>query len=103
MDSIVGSFSEIEKTANSIVESAESRKHELEQKMQEKREEFDAELEAKTQAKVIKIRVEIQKRMDKLLAEQEEENQAAIEGIKTDFSRHHRDYVKEIVGRITEA
>ena len=102
MDSITKRLSEIERTANRIVESAQTKKQELEANMQARRDEFDAEREAKTQAKIIKIRLEVQKRMDRLLEEQEEENKTAIEVLKTDFERHHKDYAREIVGRITE-
>lgn len=102
MDSVTRRISEIERTANAIVEHAETKKRALELEMQARRDEFDAELEAKTQAKIIKIRVEVQRKMDRLLEEQEEENKTAIEVLKKDFERHHKEYAKEILGRMIE-
>ncbi|MCI5595486.1 MAG: hypothetical protein MR380_01995 [Lachnospiraceae bacterium] len=102
METITEKLSEIEKAASAIVESAEEKKHSLEQGMQEKRNQFDAELEAKTQEKLEKIRTGLQTKMNQLLKEQEEQNAKAIEILKVDFQRHHTDYAKKIMARITE-
>lgn len=102
MDSIVSRMEEIEKAANAVVIKAEEQKKELETKMKERQEEFDSDLETKTQVKVQKIRQEVQKRIDRLLEEQEEENQNAIQILKIDFERHHKTYAKEIVERIVQ-
>lgn len=102
MESITEKFSEIEKTAKSIVENAEMKKQEMEKDMQKKKDEFDADLEAKTQEKLQKIRQSLQVKMDQLLEEQERHNSKEIAFLKEDFEKHHTEYAKEILSHITE-
>ena len=49
MDSIIEKLSDIENTAEAIVEHAEAQKYEIEKKVQAKRDQFDKDLEARTQ------------------------------------------------------
>ena len=49
MDSIIEKLSDIENTAEAIVEHAEAQKSGIENKIQAKRDQFDKDLEAQTQ------------------------------------------------------
>ena len=56
MDSIIEKLSDIENTAEAIVEHAEAQKYEIEKKIQAKRDQFDKDLEARTQKRLDEIR-----------------------------------------------
>ena len=102
MDSVAKKLSEIEQTAQAIVENAENQKHDLEQKMQEKRNQMDDALEKETKKKLEAIRSELQQDMEQLLEKQREQNNQEIEVLKKDFEAHHTEYAKEILARIIE-
>ena len=52
MDSIIEKLSDIENTAEAIVEHAEAQKYGIEKKIQAKRDQFDKDLEAQTQKRL---------------------------------------------------
>lgn len=102
MNSVVEKLSEIESTAEAIVEHAESQKYDIEQKLQETRDKFDEKLEAETQEKLEQIRTRAAEKMEQILAGQRAKNQAVIDALKVDFEKNHTLYAKEILNHITE-
>ena len=102
MDSVIEKLSDIEATAEAIVEHAQEQKHEIEKHIQAKRDQFDMELEEETQAKLKKIRDESEKRVEKILKEQREKNQSTIDNIKKEYEENHIIYAREILEHIIE-
>ena len=62
MDSVVEQLSEIEKTAEDIVEHAEKQKAEIEHQIQNERDVFDRETEQATQEELSRIRAQAKKK-----------------------------------------
>lgn len=81
MGSIIEQLSEIEATAEAIVDHAEKQKAEIEKKIQAERNQFDCELEEKTQEKLGAIREEAKVKVDEILSKQREKNQYMLESI----------------------
>lgn len=102
MDSIVEKLSDIEATAEAIVDHAEAQKFEIEQQIQLKRDKFDEELEADTQKKLEHIRAEAAEKVDQILEGQRQKNQATIDALKKDFEKNHTAYAQEILRHMTE-
>ena len=95
MSSMIERLSEIEETAEAIVEHAEEEKHEIEKKIQAKRDAFDRD-------KVERIRAEANSKMEQILEEQRQKNAATIEAMKRDFEEHHNVYAREILKHMVE-
>ena len=91
MDSVVERLSEIEKTAEDIVEHAEKQKAEIEHQIQNERDVFDRETEQATQEK-----------MDAVMEEQREKNQKLLEELRKEYEENHEAYAREILEHITE-
>lgn len=102
MSSMIERLSEIEETAEAIVEHAEEEKREIEKKIHAKRDAFDRELEIETREKVEQIRAEANSRMEQILEEQRQKNAATIEAMKRDFEEHHDVYAREILKHMIE-
>ena len=102
MDFIVGKLSEIESTAESIVEHAEAQKPVMEKEIQDKRNLFDRELEQKTQDKLASIRSELNRQVEKILEEQREKNRSCIDALMQDYEENHTIYAQEIIRHMTE-
>ena len=79
MSSMIERLSEIEETAEAIVE-----------------------LEIETREKVEQIRAEANSRMEQILEEQRQKNAATIEAMKRDFEEHHDVYAREILKHMIE-
>ena len=91
MSSMIERLSEIEETAEAIVEHAEEEKHEIEKKIQAKRDAFDRDLE-----------IEARDKVEQILEEQRQKNAATIEAMKRDFEEHHNVYAREILKHMVE-
>lgn len=101
MDFIVEKLAEIEETAHSIVERAESQKPIMEKEVQEKRDKFDQELEIETQKKLHAIRSQLKEKTDKLLEAQHAKNRSTIDALIADFDENHTAYAKDILTHMT--
>lgn len=102
MDSIVKRLSEIETSAASIVEHAESQKEVLDQEMAEKKAEFDEALKSDTKDKLRSIRTQLESRMEKELAELRQASEDTIRAYQEEYDTKHEEYAKAIFVRITE-
>ena len=102
MESITVKLANIERTAHSIVDSAETKKQELDGEMQKRRDQFDADLEARTSEKLDKIKVSIQNEIEEKCQQEELENERQIAALKKEFEKKHSVYAKEIVNRMIE-
>lgn len=102
MDSIVEKLSDIETTAEAIVDHAEAQKFNIEQQIQARRDKFDKDLEADTQKKLERIRAEATEKVDRILEAQRHKNKATIEALEKEYEENHTAYAQEILKRITE-
>ncbi len=102
MDSIVKRLSEIETSAASIVEHAESQKEVLNQEMAEKKQEFDAFLKADTDNKLKDIRAHLESRMEEELTKLKQASDDTIRAYNEEYETMHEAYAKAILARITE-
>lgn len=102
MNSVIKKLSEIETTAEAIVEHAEAQKSEIEKKIQSARDQFDVDLEADTQQKLEAIRSEADAKMEHILAEQRQKNQVTIDELKKEYEENHVVYTEELLKKILE-
>ena len=102
MHSIIEKLSDIENTAEAIVEHAEAQKYEIEKKIQAKRDQFDKDLEARTQKRLDEIRAEAEAKMDQILEEQREKNRSTIDNLRKEYEENHSAYAQEILKHIIE-
>ncbi len=102
MDSIVKRLSEIETSAASIVEHAESQKEVLDQEMADKKAAFDKALESDTKDKLQNIRTRLESRMEEELARLRQASDDTIRAYNEEYEAKHEEYAKAILARITE-
>ena len=102
MDSIVKRLSEIETSAASIVEHAESQKEVLDREMAEKKTAFDEALESDTKDKLQSIRTQLESRMEEELAELRQASEDTIRAYHEEYDTKHEKYAKAILAHITE-
>ena len=80
MDSVVEQLSEIEKTAEDIVEHAEKQKAEIEHQIQNERDVFDRETEQATQEELSRIRAQAKEKMDAWVSKYGDEIECCVAG-----------------------
>ena len=102
MEYVVEKLSEIEKTAEDIVEYAEKQKAEIEHQIQNERDVFDRETEQATQEELSRIRAQAKEKMDAVIEEQREKNQKLLEELRKEYEENHEAYAREILEHITE-
>lgn len=102
MDSIVKQLSEIETSAVSIVEHAESKKADADKEMMEKRRAFDESLDTDTNSKLTKIRTELETKMTLELERQKQANENAIAAYQQEYEANCEKYARDILAHITE-
>lgn len=102
MDSIIKRLSEIETSAASIVEHAESQKEVLDREMAEKKQEFDAFLKADTDNKLKDIRTHLESRMEEELTKLKQASDDTIRAYNEEYEAMYEEYAKAILARITE-
>ena len=102
MDSIIEKLSDIENTAEAIVEHAEAQKYGIEKKIQAKRDQFDKDLEAQTQKRLDEIRAEAEAKMVQILEGQREKNRSTIDNLRKEYEENHSAYAQEILKHIIE-
>lgn len=102
MDSIVKRLSEIETSAASIVEHAESQKEVLDCEMAEKKQEFDEFLKCDTETKLKDIRSHLESRMEEELAKLKQASDDTIRAYNKEYETKHEEYARAILARITE-
>lgn len=102
MDSIVKRLSEIETSADSIVEHAESQKEVLDREMAEKKQEFDEFLKADTENKLKDIRAHLESRMSEELTQLQKASDDTLRAYNEEYEVRHEEYARAILARITE-
>lgn len=102
MNSVIKKLSDIEATAEAIVEHAESQKSEIERRIQEERDQFDQDLETETEKKLDAIKAEAEKEMKRILEHQIQKNQSTIDDLKKEYEKNHDVYAQEILEHILE-
>ena len=102
MDSVIEQLSEIEKTAENIVEHAEKQKTEIEHQIQNERDVFDRETEQATQEELSRSRAQAKVKMDEVMEEPWEKNQKLLEELRKEYEENHEAYARKILEHITE-
>ncbi len=102
MNTVVKKLADIETTAEAIVEHAQTKKGEIEKKIQAQRDLFDATIEDETQKQLAQIRQDAQEKMERILKEQREKNRSTIDNLKLEFEENHTAYAREILAHIVE-
>lgn len=102
MDSIVKRLSEIETSAASIVEHAESQKEVLDREMADKKAAFDEALKSDTKEKLQSIRTQLKNRMEEELAGLRQASEDTVRAYNEEYETKHEEYAQAILARITE-
>lgn len=102
MNTIILKLSEIESTANSIIEHAETQKERLDQEMRQKTEDFDKNLAADTKAKLDALQENLEIQKNEQLDLLSRENTTLIQALQNEYKQKHELYAQEILKRITE-
>lgn len=102
MKSVIEKLAEIEATAQTIVEHAEVRKHDVEKEVMLMRTEFDEHLSKETDEKLRKLRTEREDNLKLKMDEERKKNECYIEQLKDEFAKNHTVYAKEILKSILE-
>ena len=96
MEQIIGKLSEIETTAQSIMNDAAQKKKALSAEMERQSKEFDTQLEKHTEEQIQEIRRNLEGEKDKRLASLREDTQAALSELDAYYAKNHERLSKEI-------
>lgn len=103
MNTVIGRLSEIETTANRIIDNANSQKEVLSKEMEQKIVLFDKESEQSTALRLASMResmnIEIKKQSEKLQADADE----ALNALEQDYQNNHTEFAKNILFKLTGA
>jgi len=99
MEQILNKLSEIEATANAIMQDAVQRKQALSEEKQTK--EFDAALEKETGSEIQKIRDDLAHEKDARIAQLRTETEEQLSRLDSYYEAHHEDLCKELFQKIT--
>ncbi|MGI6069521.1 MAG: hypothetical protein ACOYBE_03740 [Blautia sp.] len=102
MEQVLNKLSEIETTANYIMEQAANKKQELTQQMEEQCRQFDGQIDAQTAKKVSEIRSQLEKDKDKELSKLRKETEETFASLDAYYAQNHDRLVQEIYHKILE-
>ena len=102
MEQIIGKLSEIETTAQSIMNDAAQKKKALSAEMERQSKEFDTQLEKHTEEQIQEIRRNLEGEKDKRLASLREDTQAALSELDAYYAKNHERLSKEIFEKIIQ-
>ena len=102
MEQIIGKLSEIETTAQSIMNDAAQKKKALSAEMERQSKEFDTQLEKHTEEQIQEIRRNLEGEKDKRLASLHEDTQAALSELDAYYAKNHERLSKEIFEKIIQ-
>lgn len=96
MNTVINQLSEIEKSADSIMDDANAGKKALAQEMEEKTAAFDAALEAETAKKIAQIHEQMDAELKELLDKQTKESAALIKQLEANYENCHAAYAETL-------
>lgn len=102
MNSIVEKLSEIETSAVSIVNHAESEKERLDADMARRRREFDESLKADTASRLARIREDLESKMTYELQKQKQTSDNIIQAYEQEYEQNHEIYARDILAKMIE-
>lgn len=101
MEQILNKLSEIEATANAIMQDAVQRKQALSEEAEKQTKEFDAALEKETGSEIQKIRDDLAHEKDARIAQLRTETEEQLSRLDSYYEAHHEDLSKELFQKIT--
>lgn len=102
MEQVLNKLSEIETTANYIMEQAANKKQELTLQMEEQCRQFDEQMDAQTSAKVSEIRSQLEKDKDNEISKLRKETENIFAAMDAYYAQNHDRLAKEIYHKILE-
>lgn len=102
MEAVIKKLTDIEATAEKIVDHAKEQKSVIEKQIHEERMTFDRELEEETQATIDAIRKEADEELAKLVEQEKERHKSVIGNLEQMYEKHHEEYAKEVLENILE-
>lgn len=100
MEQILNKLSEIETTANYIMEEASEKKQELSRQMEEQCRSFDAQVDKNTSKKVKDIRRQLEQDKEKELARLRQQTTDMFAKLDTYYSENHQRLAETLYNRI---
>lgn len=100
MNPIINKLTEIDSTANSIVEHATMEKEKIKAQIDEERKAFDISYEEETKKKIAQVKNQLSIDSKKAFIQDEALNTTRISSLKDEYKNHGKDHAKEIFLRI---
>lgn len=102
MEQILNKLSEIETTANGIMEEADKKKQELSSEMEETCRAFDNRLEQETEQEIQKIRQELERQKDVQLTDLLKNTEEGFAQLDSYYEKNHTTLSRELFQKIIE-
>lgn len=102
MEQILNKLSEIEATAQSIINDADAKKKALSEDMEKQCKEFDLALEQDVEARIQAIRQNLEKEKDGQLAALLERTKAGFRQLDAYYEKNHKRLSKELFQKIVQ-
>lgn len=101
MEQILNKLSEIEATANAIMQDAARQKQALSEEAEKQTKEFDASLEKETSDEILKIRKDLAREKDARINELRAETEDQLSRLDAYYKAHHESLCSELFQKIT--
>jgi len=101
MEQILNKLSEIEATANAIIQDAARQKQALSEEAEKQTKEFDASLEKETSDEIRKIREDLAHEKDARINELRAETEDQLSRLDAYYKAHHESLCSELFQKIT--
>lgn len=101
MEQILNKLSEIEATANAIMQDAARQKQALSEEAEKQTKEFDASLEKETSDEILKIREDLAHEKDARINELRAETEDQLSRLDAYYKAHHESLCSELFQKIT--
>lgn len=102
MEQILNKLSEIEATANAIMQDATRQKQALSEEAEKKAREFDAGLEKETSEQILKIRNDLEQEKDVRIAQLRQATEEQLTRLDSYYEANHEQLATELFRKITE-
>ena len=100
MNSVIKKLTDIEMTAERIVDCAEAEKGAIEKRIQAARDAFDEAIDSQTEEKLVEIKAEAEQKMNQILEDEKNRHHSVIDNLEKEFEDNHEAYAQEILERI---
>ena len=101
MEQMLNKLSEIEATANAIMQDAARQKQALSEEAEKQIKDFDASLETKTSAEIRKIREDLAREKDARITQLRAETEDQLSRLDSYYEANHETLSKELFQKIT--